>query len=136
MLTYKSYRTSEELKEAAQLAISNRLFVNGWYLRHRFSSILEGDTYKQYLDLVFEDEKPIGVCFARDVQKKNNIYSGCRFVTCFVRKSYRGLGIGSKLISVHKNSKMYAGVGIQGSMKFWINNDVNVKCYNSVLFYG
>ena len=136
MITYKSYRTAEELKEAAQLAISNRLYVNTWYLRKRFTAILEGDTKKQYLDLAFEDGTPIGVCFARDVKKKNHIYSNYRFVTCFIRKRLRHKGIGSKLVSVHKDKNMMAGVGAKGSLNFWKSNEVTVKCYNSVLFYG
>ena len=129
-IVYKRYRTEDELIEAADIALENRLYVNNWYLRSRYINIKRGDIKNQYLDIAFIDDKPIGICFAKD--SSSDKFKEARFLACFIRKPFRKIGIGSKLISLHNNDKkeLYACTGIDGSKLFWTKNKVNVTSFS------
>ena len=127
-IVYKKYRTKDELMEAADIALKNRLYVNSWYLRSRYINIINGEIKNQSLDIAFVDDKPIGICFAKD--SSSDKFKEARFLACFIRKPFRKSGIGSKLISLHKNKELYACPGINGSKSFWIKNKVNVTSFH------
>lgn len=120
MITYKTAETKEERINFCKIAISNRLFINGWQLRSHLASIVNGytDPVEIEVSLAFDDEKPIAIAF------KSN-----RVVQCFVRSTYREKGIGTNLVSLHKCPKTYARLGNDASVKFWAKNKIICSNY-------
>lgn len=110
MITYGHY-VGSTLRIGAELASSNRLFVNGWMLEWVFSDLKGYDATGSKLVLAFQDNVPIAVAV---YYRQNNQ------VMAFTRKHFRGQGIGKNCVKrLDFPSTAIAGEGIDGTLEFW-----------------
>lgn len=110
----------------AQLALSHRLFVPGWCLNEDFHLALKNPKDKT-IYLHKENGIPIAVLYACHYsysEEQSDVH-----VAIFVRKSYRGKGIATKLLGKAKRkypkAEFHAGIGIKGTRDFWRKNKVS-----------
>ena len=99
MIKYKHTSSNKRIKTLAQESISARLFVNGWHLR----SVLKGKYPIKRISVAYDDSTPIGCAVLSETYKD--------FIMVFVRKKYRRLGIGSRLIKLLKADNPLAFIG-------------------------
>lgn len=110
MIEVKTYSTSEEIQEAATLALKHRLYVpKKWCM---ISDLKDAKRYPQYykISLAFKERVPVGVSL-----------SNFGFVQTFVRKAERRKGIGTMVTKPLVNGAICAGEGLKKgqSEKFW-----------------
>lgn len=111
-LEYRTY-IKNNVQEAADIALKNRLYVSGWELSYLLKYIRErenNDTYK--ISLAYKNNKPIGVC----VKTFNN------YVQVFVRKEERRQGIGTTLVQKTlgaRRKNFYYERGVSYSIDFF-----------------
>lgn len=107
----KNY-TEEEL---AKIAISNRLYVNGWQMRLEYEYIIHGEK-DIGIDILFIDNIPVATCI---IKLKDD------FINVFVRKKYRKKQYGQKIVAqtLKKYNKgineVYGSLGTEASEKFY-----------------
>lgn len=111
-IKYKLALTHLDKLSFASVALSHNLFISGWDLYRKLSSI-EKIVDSSAIAIALFDNKPIGVSF-----KYNNT------IQCFVDVRYRRNGIGSELVSIIKDSNSFAKLGFDFSLDFWIKNKV------------
>lgn len=114
---------------AAKIALDNHLYVNGWNLQNDYEKIINGDRYKEYIDIqvMFIGDKPIG-CALIAVNRQISIY---------MSDKYRGRGrnYASLLINfiLRKNClkkyEVFAYYGSERSPRFFEKNKI-------LLFYN
>lgn len=100
-----------ESQKNAKIALSNRLFVNGWCLNEDLHDIIDKDCKHSIVELHYDGDKPVGVA----------VYHA-HYIQVFVRAKYRRSGIGSQLVEKIKNKVPRIknhGTGIVGSDEFW-----------------
>lgn len=102
--------------QKAQLAISNRLFVNGWTLREDLMQAVKWPA-EYDVKLEYRKGKPIAVALLRKCDG---------LISIFVRKNCRRKGIGTKLIKRFKDKVNHAGYGVVGSREFYASLNVRV----------
>lgn len=112
-IQYKLALTNLDKLSFASIALSHNLFISGWDLYRKLSSI-ERIADSSSIAIAFFDDIPIGVSF-----KYNNT------IQCFVDIRYRRKGIGSELVSIIKDSNSFAKLGFDFSLDFWIKNKVS-----------
>lgn len=103
----------------ADIALKNRLYVSGWCLSGNLVDVR--DSPEDCLVLVhYEDERAVGVCLVQHYEVYNKKVHN---IQTFVKKSYRGKGIGRQLVNKAKeitpNAEFSYGAGIAGSRVFW-----------------
>ena len=103
------------LKEAAELAISHRLYVPGWDMRSKLMYFIKYGYGLIHIALYYDGKTPVGCCFVTSGED----------IQIFVRVSHRRQGIGTKFVQ-HMRKEMRgradrldAGKGVEGSGKFW-----------------
>ena len=117
---------SKQVVEAAEIALDNHLYVyKTWDMYKQLTDTIK--TYKELeyfngcsISLAYWRGYPIGIAHM-DITDSLMIY---------VKKEFRRMGIGSKLInSMVRNSKykVTAGIGMKGSMEFWEKNKINLE---------
>ena len=120
-VTYFTSTTEEQVKEYAQIAISNKLFVSGWRLNGLLHKIIEGDTAEAY-------DPKITLCFHNDTGKFIGIAVRYKCVSfairftmqAFTRVDYRKKGIGKRMVDLCGGMQgCFGGPGIHGSDVFW-----------------
>jgi GNAT superfamily N-acetyltransferase len=110
------------IKKAAQLALTNRLFVPGWLLRCELVNILKYSYNNYEIALAFKNNIPVGICLKKHRFGNNNQ------LMVFVKKSHRKQGIGRKLVSFMKDSNSYGEIGIKKSNgKIWELNGIEIR---------
>lgn len=101
----------------AQIARKARLYVprKNWTMLKGYKNITTSDV----ISIAFIDGVAVGSC----------IQFGNGSIHCFVRKSLRRRGIGSKLVSAVKRDDSKAGIGLKNgqSESFWKHNNVTMK---------
>jgi len=101
----------------AQIARKARLYVprKYWSMLEGYKNINTSDV----ISIAFIDGVAVGSC----------IQFGNGSIHCFVRKSLRRHGIGSKLVSAVKRDDSKAGIGLKNgqSESFWKHNNVTMK---------
>lgn len=108
----------------AKEALKRRLYVKGWTLQHKLSSIVNG--YESFpIALYYHLNSPIGVIM---VNTEYNVFE------IFVHQSHRRLGIGTCLLKYMKskfpNVKGNSN-GTAGSLSFFISNNLEtINIYN------
>jgi len=102
----------DNLKEGAQIALTNRLFVNGWHLRTCLKRVFTNSRVRLFPrkmpSLIFiaeENGKPISC----------SLVIGNHFMV-FVRKEYRRRGIASEMY--HKSMEL-----LKRDRSFWMKVD-------------
>lgn len=88
--------TNTRMSELASEALQARLYVSGWMLNAELNDIKNSrdmDEYITSITIAYLDGKPIGVCTSRRWRRYKN-----PIVMVFVRKKYRRLGIGTKMV--------------------------------------
>lgn len=113
MYSYRISQTVFELKEMAEIALNNNLWIKDWTLQGRLLDIVNGavdPTAK--LAVAYYNDVPIGVSLER--KSLNG-----RFVAVFVRVDHRLKGVGRELVSLVKSDSPKYGEGIDGSLMFW-----------------
>lgn len=122
------YNTSMEIKirkastdtrmvALASEALRVRLYVPGWQLSFRLREIKQSmSSRKTSIGVAYVDGVPIGVCVSQQWHTP-----GVPTVTVFVRKKYRRLGIGTKLIKrvVGAKTEFNYERGTDGSAEFF-----------------
>jgi GNAT superfamily N-acetyltransferase len=117
MIKIKTYKGTKNVVRAAQLCLTNRLFVNRWYMRDVYyttigmPSKVEPASPAVKIVIAFDDDKPIAAA----------TIDGGGFGCFFVRKKYRRKGIGTMLYKELLPS--CTGDGIIGSDKFFEEMD-------------
>jgi hypothetical protein len=111
-LEYRTY-IKNNVQEAADIALKNRLYVSGWRLSYSLRDIREkenNDTYK--ISLAYKNDKPIGVC----------VKTFCNHVQVFVRKEERRQKIGTTLVQKtlgKRRKNFYYERGVSYSIDFF-----------------
>lgn len=112
-INFLKFKTPDEIRSGAKLALKNRLFVSGWEMSHFL---------KDYIECSVDELKPIVIAMCDKVpigclMLYGNVYS------IFVRKAYRRQGIGTALMkemNLITDVKDYVGdSGIHGSGRFF-----------------
>ena len=106
----------------ANVALKNRLYVSGFLLSGVLRKIRESNPVGTKVAIHYSEGVPVGVA----VHVPYEYYQ----VQVFVRKSFRGKGIGSKLLKeldAPFNSRI--GQGSEFSAQFWNKNGMRV-CYH------
>lgn len=118
-MTYKTYK-NVDVREAARIALNAKLFVPGWCLREDLNWLCYPEHASENFIIVLAFNKlgnPIGICSFNHNQ-----------ISVFVKRDYRRIGIGSKLISLIKphtdKSKLYGNYGCRWSEPFYIKNKI------------
>lgn len=118
-MTYKVFKTADTCK-AARMALEANLFVPGWCLLEDLNWLcgLEHKSEDMIIVLAFNNiGNPIGICLFNHNQ-----------LSVFVKRYYRRMGIGSKLISLIKphvdKSKLYGNYGCRWSEQFYVKNKI------------
>lgn len=109
-------------QEKAQIALSNRLFVNQWSLHDDLRDIHEGCQSNYNVEIYYCDQKPVGVIVFNDQE----------FIGIFVKKAYRRLGIGSKMVQFAQTKQkniQEAFWGVYGSEHFWTSVGFEVNTW-------
>lgn len=117
----------EKIAQFAQIALENRLYVKDreFTLRGTLKSVIRLSEVQQphlvkRISLAYYDSKPVGVaiCKSPSFSMQFNSY---KTYELYVKKRFRRLGIGSKLISsIHiKNDLWLHGDGVKGSKSFF-----------------
>jgi len=105
--------------QKAKLALTHRLFVNGWMLREE---LLYAVDYPKLYDikLEYKNKKPVAVAL---LTKSDGL------VSVFVRKEWRRKGLGTKLVNRFGDKVKCAGYGVIGSENFYKKLGVQVDRY-------
>ena len=104
-------RKNLTIAEVCKIAITNRLFVPGWCMRHE----MKYPFAVRQAALFYDGEKPVGVAIVSEYYD----------IQVFVRKSHRRQGIGRVLVAHLRKkmgpnaSKLDAGKGNKASIRFW-----------------
>jgi ribosomal protein S18 acetylase RimI-like enzyme len=126
LLSYKIAIDSNEKILFAQLAIKNRLFVPGWYLRKSLIDLMTSDNNTYYdIELCFYGNQPVGICIID--------YELFKDLTMFyVKPNYRRNGIGTKLLQIAKNlnNDCWGADGAsRAGLKFFEKTNLDVYSY-------
>lgn len=111
------------VSKAAELAIKNRLFVNGWRLRYILHDIIRFPDWRSDFKacMAFVGDTPVGICLRINYKSNNQLM-------VFVKKLYRHNGIGKKLVCRLKDENSYGERGIRRSNgKIWKLNNIKYK---------
>ena len=111
--------------KGAKLALSNRLFVNGWLLGYELTNITENvfSSSNYEIWIAFKDAVPVGIGLKKQLMKANKLM-------VFVRKKYRNRGIGRKIVNLMKDDRSYGLVGIKkANGKIYKLNGIRLKNY-------
>lgn len=117
----RTYTTWKQAADAASLALTHRLYVNGWLLAGDLRAIVNHDLHA-YIALAFDDDQPVAIAMV-------NLEDLTMMAYC--NKNYRRMGYTSRcvkaIISLLPRScdTPIAGGGIKGSNEFWKKNDVD-----------
>lgn len=100
-------------------ALSAKLFIPGWRMSMYLRQIKDLDDNEDYIVSIvvaYMDNVPIGVCISQRWYRYKNPY-----ISVFVRKKYRRLGIGTKMVKrmMGKKPGFRYERGIEGSAKFF-----------------
>jgi len=85
----------------AEIAIKNRLYVNGWNLSMALR-LIALNKKEAIVDLFYKDEKPVAVIVIEKNAKNTTKQTDSRLIQVFVKKMYRREGIASELITRNK----------------------------------
>lgn len=113
---------ASQLKEAAQICISNRLFVDRWQLRKWFGKLRNGCpcAYIDHIVIAYHQGVPIGV-MTRSVLEKGD------YLAAFVRATQRRKGVGTAMLkSFPSLNAPWAMTGVDRKGNFWKKVDVLV----------
>lgn len=115
----------ELVKQGADIALKNRLYVSGWDLSGKLKQLRAGGLTGT-VALTYEDDKPVAVAVAFDK------FNGHRIeLQVFCRKAERRKGYGTIAVDAaqrmqrnkNPNGALYWSTGIDGSSNFWQNLD-------------
>jgi GNAT superfamily N-acetyltransferase len=113
-------KTVEQNSDLANIALKHRLFVSGWTLSGDLIGLRDRQYSQGTIAVGYIGDLPVAVSVA-----DNNRVIKYLFIQAFVRKQFRGNGIGravaAKLIKSIRASDytITTGDGITGSDKFW-----------------
>lgn len=116
------------MKEAAQLAITHRLYVPQWDMRKRYMTFIERGHGLLHIALYYDGNTPIAAA----------LITSSEDIQVFVRTNRRREGIGTKLVEHMKKEmgdradRLDAGIGVEGSGQFW--KVMNIKRWDWSLF--
>lgn len=85
----------------ADIALKNRLYVNGWNLSAMLRKI-RSNQVESIVDIFYEQEKPVGVLVIEKTCKMKDKHIDSYLIQVFVKKNYRRKGIASALINRNK----------------------------------
>lgn len=107
------FSTPSRLLRAAQICLSNRLYVDGWSFQSWLSNI---DNYRvSDIFIMYDNNSPIGCFIKRDIPWSPN----CGI---YIKNSYRLQGLGKMLYRTAEEkypNSLHNGYGITGSSTFF-----------------
>ena len=121
-LQMKYYEGSSQLKEAAQICISNRLFVDRWSFRKWFGKLRIGEpcAYVDHMVIAYKDGVPVGV-MTRSRHDRGD------FMASYVRATLRRQGIATAMLKAIPDVRNpWAMTGTDRKGTFWKAVDVLV----------
>lgn len=110
-----------EDNKAAQIALDNRLYVDGWLMKTFYERIINGNVMNYSISVAVVDGVIVGAATLSGLKK---------MVSVFVKDDYRKKGIGSNLLDSvlakkgFDKSDVFAGQGILGSHEFFFKNKI------------
>lgn len=109
------FEGNSRLKEAAQICISNRLFVNRWQLRKWFGKLIADIpcSYIENIVIAYYNGKPVGVLTRSKMEKGD-------YVAAYVRATLRQKGIAKAMLAFMPSvEKPWAMTGIDRTGEVW-----------------
>jgi GNAT superfamily N-acetyltransferase len=118
----------DEVKQFANLAIKNRLYVPNpeWQLGHYLSFVRDCD-HDAEISLAYIEDEPVGVALLMYKVIPVPITKTSNQIAVFVKKKFRRLGIGTKLVNTltDKQDDVFARAGkVNVSEKFFEKNNI------------
>lgn len=106
--------------KGAKLGLSHKLYMRNGQLKSWYERVIEDKERNFDIAIAFDGELPIGIIMIED-REDVNIY---------IKYAYRRQGVASRLLrhmALHRQiyrRNLKAGYGVDGSQKFWKNQDV------------